>query len=1057
MHAYSLLMGALSLISFSISARDKEKVNKLITNKLEVKKNARFCGDVSIKGDLTVHGEINQPRNQFHGWWRNLTKGQGFSGFPELPSRYPQLIYIDASNIDDINVTSYEGSLFTTYVSPVTNELDERKAALVNDQVLAFEQNGSTTRTVNGITGTFPKDFNWYFVIQQGGEFDGLAAFVDNVVAQNELVPFSDRIILFEKLNFEPSVGDQIRPYGNGDNAFKNSNSRIFMFEQADDIVFGKNNPALSPAGQAERLLPRQERLALRDKIIQEGVARDPVDLYNINKSTKGSQTTTLLTLGTYPFVSFASKVTVSGLAGQWGERLNGTHQVVGVYNTDNENIDQQAPFYQVDNRIYHIVIQVDTQDLPTFDPEQHICPGGALISPSMVGPITENIEYREFIDALYFYIIKNVQQSNHSTLITFVESLGFSEADQIDARLAKPVLETWSDVSQAISGTIPFSDQEYRFKAWFGSTICPTYYLPFWEEFFNTQINEPFEELGIPGSDLEPEFFPDYAIGTLPIVGFNVPFENYLLPESRRWLYFRVQPDSAVTNEQHENVWTLAYDDTNALIPELRGYASVGPEGLNTGGQLGGSRLEGLMSPVPYGFSDDTIEEGFWSPFLDSGQDIPTAFQSGIIDPALVGGRKIGYLFLLLSNIRDQNFICLTTNFGNPELANSPDPELRKRQQYDGEAAVIAEMMRYFIVEQDVDAMIIDYRINGGGDYTASLLESFGGARSFVEPRGAFQNQDNRDPFLQRKQLEVFAGTTSENRSIVRLIDTVPYRDIRPDLTEERYPNAVFKDKPLIILTSQYAGSLGDLFPRAFVGEDLTGNIGNGVQVKIVGSIDGILDGAQGIELGPITSKYGSEFPDPETGEGVAPFEISGDEAEYTLTTGGVPSSTRLDPRTNYTQPVEGYIPVNSNLQGPLFLASNTGNPEIVQGALSTNVVDTVYFDFGYTGPGAAIDGTPFANGHWDNPPVGLDQVDGFPGQPMPDNPSSLRDSWLEEAIRVTRLCLGDDLSKATSISTEDRREKGRPSDVCKYRSAQFKDMNDVKKFLTLKKKIRK
>ena len=83
------------------------------------------------------------------------------------------------------------------------------------------------------------------------------------------------------------------------------------------------------------------------------------------------------------------------------------------------------------------------------------------------------------------------------------------------------------------------------------------------------------------------------------------------------------------------------------------------------------------------------------------------------------------------------------------------------------------------------------------------------------------------------------------------------------------------------------------------------------------------------------------------------------------------------------------------------------------------------MYFDFGYTGPETAVDGTPYASGHWDNPPVGIDQVDGFPGQPEPNDPSSLRDSWFEEAIRVTRLALGDTVAKGKQVKSG-KRAKG-------------------------------
>lgn len=977
-------------------------------------KSKEICAqNVHVTGDLTIDGEIIPVRNNFHGWWRRLNK---------YTSEVAQLMYIDAINPDSITITTYDGDFENVYQTPDSSFLENTPVTLINDRVLSLDVDASVSREVDGTSGTFPQNYNNYFTIQEGGEYDGLLCVGDYRGSSNESFDLSAIILLYEKLDFEPVVGDQIRPWGNGDNMFKNANSRRFMFEQLNNIFFDNGNPALSPFKLAERLMPRPQRLTLFNAIMNDGVERDAVELYTINKSTKGSGTTTLFVKGTYPFVSYASKVTLSGLEGDWAD-LNGEHQVLGVYNTDNENVEEQAPFYLTTSRLYHILINVDSQDKPIFDLNTY-APNGALIKPSNVGPITEDIQYREFADAAIFYTIKVMQQSTHSGFYPYCETEGSSFADTIDARLTKSPLANWEDVTQALAQEIASVVLTYRYKGYFGSTICPPYYLPYWETFYNTQINEPFEELGVPGSDLFPGSFPAYAVGSLPAFNYNVPFENYLLPDSRRWLYFRVKPDTPITNDQQKNVWALAYDSSNNLIPEYRGYASVGPNGLNSSGEVGGSRLEGLMSPVPWGDSDASIEDGFWSPYTNSDPSDPTTFNAGIINPDFVGGRKIGYIFFISNILFDPYFIGLNSNFGNPNLAISPDLELRKRQQYDGEAAVISELMRYFVEEQEVEAMIIDNRINGGGYNTFSLIESFGGSRPGGTCLQSFQNQDNRNPFNTENDMQIYSGTQDDNKSIVYLADTVPWTTVRPDLQELRYPNSVFKNGPVIILDSQYAVSGGDQFPRYFIGENEDGNIGENTMAKIVGSIDGILEGYSADPANLISSKYGSEFPQEIDGElvGSTPLRAKGESLLYNEIS-NTPSSTRLTSSSNYTTPIPALVPVNSNGIGPIYSSTNTGVTEITEGALSTNIQDTVYFDFGYTGQGQAVDGTPYAAGHWDNPPVGIDQVGGFPGQPNPADVSSLRDSWLEEAIRVIRICLGDTLSRSVT-----RSEKKRP-----------------------------
>ena len=638
------------------------------------------------------------------------------------------------------------------------------------------------------------------------------------------------------------------------------------------------------------------------------------------------------------------------------------------------------------------------------------------------------------------------MQESNHSILRSYVDS----PVSILDSFFTKSPLATWDDVSQAIVGNIPPAMLNYAYKpvGLRSNSICPPYYLPYWTSFFSVEINEPFLELGIPGSDLFPDFFPPYAVGTLPIFEFNIPFENYLLPESPRWLYFRVQPNTPVTNAQQANIWVNGYDEDGNLIPEYRGYASVGPDGLNTGGQLGGSRFEGLMSNVPWGDDDPEIVDGFWSPYTELDPSDPTTFNAGIINPELVGGRKIGYIMFVENLLHDPFYYSLNINFGNPALATSPDPELRKRQQYDGEAAIIAAMMRYFVEEQQVEAIIIDNRINDGFFNTASFIESFGAARKGNTSLEAFQNQDNRAPIDVDRDIEVFGGTRIDNRTIRKLIDTTPWPTVRPDLMEARYPGSVFKNGPVIILDSQSASSGGDQFPRFFMGDELDGNLGNGVQTYIVGTIDGILQGFDEVSQTLVCSKYGSEFPDQDN-IGQSPLSFMTESLIYS-NIGGAPTSTRYNPNTDYSTLIQALIPVNSNLVGPIYSSSNTGTPKIVQGALSTNIGDTVYFDFGYRGPGTAVDGTPYAAGHWDNPPVGIDQVDGFPGQPDPNDPSSLRDSWLEEAIRVIRLSLGDIVTKSKNAKSG-KRTKGL-SKVAKQAAARFTTKEDVEAHIKMK-----
>jgi len=1024
----------------------KGEIKNLKTENLTVYKTLDLC-----KAKVIQPGEC-QP---FHGWWRTLTKSNIGTSYST------QLVFIDMVS-EEKRIYYYAGNVKYVHEFP-EDEVPFSTLEVINDRVISINVDTSSTQIVDGITGTFPDNNNQYLTLQVGGEYDGLLSWeILPFSAKNEQFEGSNQLALMKKLKFDPTI--EIRPYGNGDNNFVDSNSRKFMFEQVTNNFFLNNYISTSPAGQDERLLERPERLALKDAILTTGVERDVVDIFNINKSIKNSGITTVMVKGSYHFVNEASQVRFSGLTGDWSDLNDTYYKVCGIYNTEPETVEEQAPFYQTSTRIYYLQVVLDTSGKETFDKSVH--GNNSVIKPSKVGPVTEDINHTDFIDACIYFIIKSLQQSTHSRILHYTEMVeeGDDFLREIDSRMTKPSLQNWEDVSKAILNEIPSFFQQHTFKSFFGNTICPPYYLPFWQQFYNCQVNEPFTALGVPGSEFFPPgvFIPEYATGNigneqvnLPAFGYNTPIENYILPESRRWLYFRVKPDTPVTNEQQENVWVLANYVGDIAAYETRGYASVGPGGLNTQGQLGGSRLEGLMSATPWGDETDVqLNDGFWSPFTDFDQFDPQTFNAGIINPDLVGGKKIGYLTFIANILHDPSYISLNINFGNPDLASNPDANAKKRQQYDGEREVIAEMMKYFISE-NVDAMIIDNRINGGGYNTHSFLECFGDDRKGITNLTSFQNQDNRNAIDVDFDIDVFSGTKLDNRTIRKVGETSPWDTIKPSLMENDYPGSVFKNGCCIMLTSQFAGSGGDQITRFFMGDTLDGNIGNDVQCYVVGSIDGILNGYSFFNKDLITSKFGSEFPDT-NGIGSTPVQTRGETFIYN-NIGGVTTDTRLA----NGQPITGLVPVNSNIVGPVTNSNGLGGLSIVQGALSTNIQDTVYFDFGFTGPGESVSGDPstfqWSNGHWDNPPIGIDQVGSFPGQPDPLNLSTLRDSWLEESIRVIRLCLGDTLTLNRNLKSKDVTLRNfEPSKIKEISSKNVTCLKDVECYMKKKEKIR-
>jgi len=187
----------------------------------------------------------------------------------------------------------------------------------------------------------------------------------------------------------------------------------------------------------------------------------------------------------------------------------------------------------------------------------------------------------------------------------------------------------------------------------------------------------------------------------------------------------------------------------------------------------------------------------------------------------------------------------------------------------------------------------------------------------------------------------------------------------------ETRYPGSTFSNIKIIILTNTRAASGGDTFPNAFLGDNLDKDLGNGVTVKILGDIDGRLQGSANGTNSP--AKWNSNRipnvqsgPDKDKRIPLIPFEYY-ESPQYVAHYSDRPLTVR-----------DQYTAID---KAPTLVGRNGGNP------LSGEFEDTIWPDLGFIP-------------HPDAPLTG-----DVRGPPDPTVQGSWRDRWLEEAIRESLL----------------------------------------------------
>jgi hypothetical protein len=197
-----------------------------------------------------------------------------------------------------------------------------------------------------------------------------------------------------------------------------------------------------------------------------------------------------------------------------------------------------------------------------------------------------------------------------------------------------------------------------------------------------------------------------------------------------------------------------------------------------------------------------------------------------GQIDPALTGGKIIGYLYKRDSRFMDPNTFMDSRGVYAPENPNtSQNPRIFRESL----STVYSKMMQWFN-SIHCEAIIIDEVGNLGGDPDVlSIAEFMGSDRQLYFTYSVF-----KDP--QKQPLNYLRSDTVAQAA--KHFQGSQYLDV--SLNEKLYPGSVFKGK-VVFLTDIFSRSAGDIAANYFIGEgEHAGYLGNGTQASIVGCLDG-------------------------------------------------------------------------------------------------------------------------------------------------------------------------------------------------------------------------
>lgn len=566
-------------------------------------------------------------------------------------------------------------------------------------------------------------------------------------------------------------------------------------------------------------------------------VARITIPAASIRSTIRPLFTTTIFT-NQWHNAMRGAKIEICGFTEEYA-KLNG-HWRLSLVENRRDNRDAKT-VYSPDHVNPHSIkyqfnIDVDTSDLPVYDPSIH---GTAKVKVAY-GPVRADSEYFETVGACYA-VMNAFAYGTHTTPFSIIDTYTQKEAD------------TWQQVAEIVKGGVftlaAGGTRDSKPGRFFYSGLNRTA-LTVQSALFN---NLP--DNAISGNSIDQTKRIDR---TNPLFARDITRQNYLDADKTFNIYWRIKPNGA-TNPSPLHA--------SNFQTSLLGYNANGVEFEFTISKYGVTP-SGVV--IPAGAVIATDPAG-WRP-IDN--DI-TVHIGGMVKDSLSSGKKIAYIRSANTVGTDPQGLMRFTDW-TPKGNKLTDNITHLSNNIRKWLPLMTEFMK-----NNPDKIIIDIRDNGGGNfYHQFALASFiGGNRPGVTLVTTPATNGNQ-PTQTLQDLENSIQTVFGNTSAIAAINaTVPADDTAAD-----YPEAVFRGagKKLVFLDSVNAFSGGDTFPHVFRGTAQNPqDLGAGVQSILVGNIDGSIAGSRsGAYFAPLTTTHNLLALPSDFGNGspIAGFSLNGE-----------------------------------------------------------------------------------------------------------------------------------------------------------------------------------
>lgn len=710
----------------------------------------------------------------------------------------------------------------------------------------------------------------------------------------------------------------------------------VAIFKNTVDAAIRNGNAQFAPAAMDEKYIGTPAALALRDEIINSGVTFTTPALLIFKTQNSSYPLTRIRTNVPHHVVPF-TRVTVSGCTGGWAV-MNGEHLTSAAQTSSYPRVDANFQDFAMDdaNRTIHfdVTIWFDSNALSADANGVGTSTGPCEVSVSY-GPLTSATEYLETTAAFQHWFEAAVGVGQHSVYNVLLDPTSITTGD---FGIGRP-RETWQQVqADYAAGT----EQVVNIRTRFNGVPSSSYHNPIIFNYF-VVIFAPVPSIDqYRAPDINNRFGINFLedISTNNFFYYNIARENYLVDV--RVPYYGCTGTSKTHPDNFFAAFVYGQPGCDSFDSVLLNYSDLPPADRHFY-----NAEAPLNSGSPFGVDYATLdaeEVELWKSQLYVGR----------INPAYTGGRSIGYVRAGSYLFDDVLGFSVQQEFAPTEDTGT------FRSTREAKAKIISTMFQYLVTDLAVEHVIFDQRSNlgGFGDSVATLREFVGADDTIFDDSQAPVADSGNAPLVNMSTFDYASQQPFEQG-----------RQVAPSISASFYPGSVFTGGDYIFMTDYLAASAGDVSVNFYLGPAFDKDIGNGVNVQILGDLDGRLSGFRCSDNSIASSANGARLRD-SAGNPLSPTIQSDFDCDYVV-------ATRADGSFRHNR--------NPAMQ-PDCAPSLSG---LSGGCALPNDEETLFYpDLGYvpnTRPRLAGDARPQT--------------------PTPANRDEWRDAWLEQAIEAALL----------------------------------------------------